>query len=138
MDYYHYGRQDSWITWNPTGMWIFHPENLENLEFAWKGKKKAALKMKFLEWIFILLKLWRNYLTLKLQSIDERLPFWRACLKSTWNFTVYIKFNPWKLCIFDLENLEYSFEKSDYPNHTCNCTQTDYINKNMLTKRIMF
>ena len=51
----------------------------------------------------------------KLQSIDQRLPFWRARVKSTWNCTVYIEFYTWKSCIFHLENLEFSFEKSRLP-----------------------
>ena len=48
----------------------------------------------------------------KLQSIDQRLPSLRARVKITWNLTVYIEFYTWKLCIFHLENLEFSFEKS--------------------------
>ena len=51
----------------------------------------------------------------KLQSIDQRLPFWRTCVKSTWNFIVRLEFYAWKLCIFHLENLEFSFEKSWLP-----------------------
>ena len=47
----------------------------------------------------------------KLQSIDERLPFRRACVKFTWNFTVYFENYTWKIQIFYLKNLEFTFLK---------------------------
>ena len=49
----------------------------------------------------------------KLQNLDQGLPFWRARVKSTWNFIVYMKFSTFKLCIFHLENLEFCFQKSE-------------------------
>jgi len=51
----------------------------------------------------------------KLQSIDQRLPLWRARVKSTWNFTVRLYFYTWKFWIFHLENLQFSLEKSRLP-----------------------
>ena len=41
--------------------------------------------------------------------------FWPCYAKQTINFLPYIEFYTWKLCIFHLENLEFSFEKSWLP-----------------------
>ena len=89
--------------------------------FTWKtlkpriclAKLKEHLEFEILHMIFYFTKILMRLIDFrKLQSIDQRLPFWKACVKSTWNFTVLFEFYTWKFGIFHLENLEFSFEKS--------------------------
>ena len=107
--------QDSWKTWKtmiPSGILKFHLLNLEDLELAWK-KLKKHLEFEIFQMNFDFAKILMGIVDFrKLQSIDQRLPFWKACVKSTWNFTVRFEFYTWKFGIFHLENLELSFEKS--------------------------
>ena len=96
----------------PSGILKFHLENLEDLEFAWK-KLKKHLEFEIFQMNFDFAKILMGIVDFrKLKSIDQRLPFWKACVKSTWNFTVRLEFYTWKFRIFHLENLEFSFEKS--------------------------
>ena len=88
-------------------------KKLENLEFAGKMLKKH-LEFEIFQINFD--KILTRLLDFrKVKRIDQRLPFWRASVKSTWNVTIYIEFWTLKSCIFHLENLEFSFDKSWLP-----------------------